>query len=529
MPNARNPQSRPWWRDAVFYEIYVRSFADANGDGVGDLAGIRARLDHLVDLGVDALWLTPFYPSPMADHGYDVADPRNVDPLFGDLTGFDALVTDAHDKGLRLIVDVVPNHSSNAHPWFVQALAEGPRSAARDRYLFRDGRGRKGSDPPNNWDSVFGGSAWTQVGDGQWYLHLFAPEQPDLNWRHPDVAADYEQTLRFWLDHGVDGFRIDVAHGLFKDPALPDAPGSSLDLMADTFVPTPTWNQPQVHDVYRHWRSICAADPREPVLVGEVWIGDPSVVADYVRPDELHLAFNFRLLFARWKPQLIRNAIETSIDSLSTVGAPPTWVLANHDVVRQVTRYGGGESGARRARAAILLLLALPGPVFLYAGEELGLPEVELPPEALQDPVWERSGHTIPGRDGCRVPLPWSGERPPYGFAPPGTTTWLPMPDDWGAYTVAAEHSDQDSMLRLYADALRQRRTQPALGDGALEWLEGPSDVLDFTRPDATRAIRCILNMSAQAIDLPDQEVLLSSGGLPDRQLPPDSAVWLIA
>jgi alpha-glucosidase len=523
MPSATNP----WWRDAVFYEIYVRSFADSNGDGVGDLAGIRDHLDYLIELGVDALWLTPFYPSPMADHGYDVADPRDVDPVFGNMDDFDALVAAAHAKGLRVIVDVVPNHSSDAHPWFVEAIAGGPESPARARYLFRDGRGPDGSLAPNNWDSVFGGSAWTRVADGQWYLHLFTPEQPDLNWRHPDVAADYERTLRFWLDRGVDGFRIDVAHGLFKDAALPDASTSSVDLMADRLAPTPMWNQPEVHDVYREWRRICAENTRDPVLVGEVWIGDSSVVADYVRPDELHLAFNFRLLFAQWKPQLFRSAITKSIESLRRVGAPPTWVLANHDVVRQVTRYGGGEDGERRARAAIVLLLALPGPVFLYAGEELGLPEVELPDGALQDPIWERSGHTIRGRDGCRVPLPWAGERPPFGFASPGTTTWLPMPAEWATHSVAAERADAGSMLRLYADALRRRRTEPAFGDGVLEWEISHDDVVDFTRPHATRALRCIVNMSTEAIDLPDGDVLLVSGPLDGHRLPADTAVWL--
>jgi alpha-glucosidase len=523
MPSA----SRPWWRDAVFYEIYVRSFADASGDGVGDLAGIQSRLDHLVDLGVDAIWLTPFYPSPMADHGYDVADPRDVDALFGTLGDFDALVADAHARDLRVLVDVVPNHSSSAHPWFVEALATGPGSPARDRYLFRDGRGPDRASPPNNWDSNFGGPAWTRVPDGQWYLHLFAPEQPDLNWRHPDVRTDYEQTLRFWLDRGVDGFRIDVAHALFKDAELPDAPRASLDLMADRLAPTPVYNQPEVHGVYREWRRICAERPQDPVLVGEVWIGDSEVVADYVRADELQLAFNFRVLFAPWDPQRLREAIERSIGSLAAVGAPPTWVLGNHDVERQVTRYGGGERGLRRARAAILLLLALPGPVFLYAGEELGLPEVNLPDEVLQDPIWERFGHTLRGRDGCRVPLPWNGDEAPYGFAPAGTATWLPMPDDWADRTVAAQWEDPASTLQLYADALRQRRSEPALGDGALEWNDSRPDVLDFVRPHPERPLRIVVNLSEKAIDLPAGAVLASSDELTNDRLPPDTAVWV--
>src|SRR4051794_23066521 len=447
--------SAVWWRDAVFYEIYVRSFADANGDGVGDLAGIRGRLDHLVDLGIDAIWITPFYRSPMADHGYDVADPRDVDPVFGDLAEFDYLIADAHDRGLRVVVDIVPNHCSIEHPWFREAIANGPGSPARERFLFRPGRGQSGSEPPNNWQSVFGGGAWTRVADGEWYLHMFTPEQPDWNWRHPDVKADHEQTLQFWLDRGVDGFRIDVAHGLFKAADLPStATGSSLDLLADRLEPTPMWNQPEVHDVYRRWHAICAAYDDESVLVGEVWIGDPKVVAAYVRPDELQLAFNFRLLFSDWSHSAYRRAIEDSLRDLQTVGAPPTWVLTNHDVQRQVTRFGGGDIGLHRAKAALLLLLALPGPVFIYQGDELGLPEVLLPDEALQDPVWERSGHTIRGRDGCRVPMPWSGSSAPFGFSPGRARPWLPMPNDWADLTVERQQNDPGSTLSFYRAAL---------------------------------------------------------------------------
>jgi alpha-glucosidase len=418
----------------------------------------------------------------MADHGYDVADPRDVDPLFGTRTDFDDLVAAAHARGLRVLLDIVPNHSSNAHPWFRQALSDGPGGPARERYFFRDGRGLAGAEPPNNWQSVFGGAAWTQVGDGQWYLHLFTPEQPDLNWRHPDVAADFERTIRFWLDRGADGFRIDVAHGLFKDPGLPDtATGSSLDLLADRFSPTPMWNQPEVHDVYRRWHAVCARYEQSPVLVGEVWIGDPSVVAEYVRPDELHLAFNFRLLFSEWDGPAYRRAIDQSLSQLHSVGAPPTWVYGNHDVQRQVTRFGGGSLGASRARAATLLLLALPGPAFIYQGDELGLPEVELPDEALQDPVWVRSGHTIRGRDGCRVPIPWAGPSAPYAFSPVDTATWLPMPPDWGALGVEAQQADPQSMLSFYRSRPQLRswtsfgRTHRARCDVSSTWARAPS------------------------------------------------------
>jgi alpha-glucosidase len=516
---------RPWWRDAVFYEIYVRSYADANGDGVGDLAGITERLDHVVELGVDAIWLTPFYPSPMADHGYDVADPRNVDPQFGDLADFDALVTAAHERGLRVTVDIVPNHTSNEHAWFRAALSAPASSSARARYIFRDGTGPGGAEPPNNWQSVFGGGAWTRVGDGQWYLHLFTPEQPDLNWRHPDVAPDFEHTLRFWLDRGVDGFRIDVAHGLFKDPALPStSAGSSLDLLADRLAPTPMWNQPEVHDIYRRWHAVAEEYAQAPVLIGEVWIGDARVVAEYVRSDELHLAFNFRLLFSPWSGPAYRHAIDESLGELTAVGAPPTWVFSNHDVQRQVSRFGDGAIGAGRARAAALLLLALPGPAFVYQGDELGLPEVVIPDEAIQDPIWARSGHTIRGRDGCRVPLPWAGPAPPYAFSRVGATPWLPMPDDWARLTVAAEQADPQSMFSLYRTALRLRRETASLHDGELIWQESASQVLDFVRP---HALRCIVNLGTTPVALPTATVLLASDALADATLPPDTAVWL--
>jgi alpha-glucosidase len=521
-----DPQTSPWWRTAVFYEIYVRSFADSTGSGVGDLNGIRSRLDHLVGLGVDALWLTPFYPSPMADHGYDVSDPRGVDPMFGTLADFDDLIGAAHERGLRLTVDIVPNHYSSAHPWFVEALASAPGSAARERFMFRDGRGPQGAEPPTNWVSSFGGPAWTRVPDGQWYLHLFAPQQPDLNWRNPEVGEDMERTLRFWLDRGVDGFRIDVAHGLFKAVELTDNPaGLSPDLMSETVEPTGMWNQPEVHDVYRRWHAICAEYAHEPMLVGEVWLGDAAQQALYVRPDELHLAFNFRLLFSGWDPEQMSDAIERSTRELQAVGAASTWVLSNHDVVRHPTRYGGGAIGRQRARAALLLILALPGASFLYQGEELGLEEVQVPDEALQDPIWEITGHALRGRDGCRVPLPWSGTVPPYGFTD-GDRTWLPQPEDWGPVTVSAQDHDPDSMLAFYREALAAR---PRSLDtrSPLAWNRRDS-VLDLGVPGAP-GIRVVLNLGTAPVPLPDGDVLLTSDPLSGGMLPPDTAAWLPA
>ncbi|MEE2046167.1 alpha-amylase family glycosyl hydrolase, partial [Nocardiopsis tropica] len=343
------PQSR-WWREAAIYQIYVRSFADSNGDGEGDLTGIRERLPHLAELGVDAIWLTPFYVSPLADGGYDVADYRDVDPRFGTLEDFDALLGAAHDLGIRLIIDVVPNHSSSAHAWFREAVAAEPGDPARSRYVFRDGRGPDGEQPPNNWKSIFGGPAWTRLKrpDGtpeQWYLHLFDPEQPDFDWTHQEVHDEFDDVLRFWLDRGVDGFRIDVAHGMVKDPGLPDiAEGAKADLL-DGSTTLPYFDQDGVHDIYRRWSAIAASYPGERALVAEAWVEDANRVARYLRPDELHQAFNFEYLTAPWDPSRLREVIDGSLAANGAVGATTTWVLSNHDVTRHVTRFGGGEQG----------------------------------------------------------------------------------------------------------------------------------------------------------------------------------------
>ena len=512
----------PWWRDAVFYEIYVRSFADGNGDGVGDLAGIRSRLPYLRDLGVDALWLTPFYPSPGADHGYDVADPRDVDPLFGDLAELDALVADAHDLGLRVTVDVVPNHTSDQRDWFRQALAAGPGSPERDRYIFRRGRGRDGAQPPNNWESVFGGPAWERVEDGEWYLHLFAKEQPDLNWRNNEVVEDAEQTLRFWLDRGVDGFRIDVAHGLLKDKRLRDNPAArDLELFGHGDEEVHSWNQPEVHEIFRRWRRILDSYDGDRMAVGEVWVRSDEDLALYVRPNELHLAFNFRFLMAPWNAAELRDAVDRSVRATAGVGTRPTWVIDSHDARRSTSRYGS----FARSYAAALLMLALPGAAYVYQGQELGLPEVELPPELIQDPQWHRSGGTKVTRDGCRVPLPWSGDVPPFGFSPPGTATWLPQPADWSTLTVAAQTGDDRSILALYRAALRLRRELPALGDGTMQWLPSPAKSLVFRRDPG---FVCAVNAGSRPHKLPAGTVVLASGPLDGDRLPPDTAVWLV-
>jgi alpha-glucosidase len=525
---ARTPFRRTdtdWWRDAVFYQVYIRSFADGNGDGVGDLAGIRAHLPHLAALGVDALWITPFYPSPMADHGYDVADPRDVEPVFGDLAEFDALLAEAHALGIRVTVDLVPNHTSEQHAWFQAALAAGPGSPERARYLFRDGRGPDGAEPPNNWPSVFGGPAWTRVADGQWYLHIFAPEQPDLDFTDPEVLADLETTMRFWLDRGVDGFRIDVAHGMAKPEGLPDMqPMEDTGLLDDHGPGDHRFDHDQVHDVHRRIRAVLDQYPGT-MAVGEVWVTDDDRLANYLRPDELQLAFNFKLLTADWDVDELRDAVVHSLATVSGTPAPACWVLSNHDRPRHVSRYGGGERGTRRARAAALLQLALPGVAYLYNGDELGMPDVDLPDEALQDPIWERSGHTERGRDACRIPVPWSGTAPPYGFSS-RAETWLPMPEGWESLTAAAQEDDPGSVLSLYRAALALRRTSPAFAGEGLDWVPAPDGCLAFRRPGG---LVCLLNLSGAPVPLPEGRVLLASADTAGGVLPDDAAVWLHA
>jgi alpha-glucosidase len=535
-----------WWRSAVIYQIYIRSFADSDGDGVGDIAGIRSRLGYLRDLGVDAIWITPWYPSPMADGGYDVSDYRAIHPDFGSLAGAEALIQDAHRHGLRVIIDLVPNHTSHRHRWFVEALTAGPGSPERERYIFRKGSGPGGEQPPNDWRSTFGGSAWTKVdGTDEWYLHLFAPEQPDLNWEHPEVHEEFADILRFWLDRGVDGFRIDVAHALIKHPDLPDVGVDHEDVLEPPDrTDHPHWDRDGVHEVYRAWRRLIDRYPGERVFVAEAWVDNAERLARYVRPDELHSAFNFDYLRCPWDAKSLREVIDGSMAALHRVGAPATWVLSNHDVTRHVTRYGrsntGGrgprtedqlepvdlERGVRRARAAALLMLALPGGAYLYQGEELGLWEVEdLPEEVLQDPTWERSGRAVRGRDGCRVPIPWSGDAPPFGFSPDGARPWLPQPPAWKAHTVEAELGNPHSMLELYRAALRIRADHPALGDGTLRWLDAPHGALLFEREPG---FVCAVNVSADPFPLPaDTTVLLASRPLPDNLLPPDTAAWL--
>jgi alpha-glucosidase len=534
-----------WWRSAAIYQIYPRSFADGNGDGVGDLAGVRSHLSYLAQLGVDAVWFNPWYASPMADAGYDVADYRAIDPLFGTLSEAEALIDEAHALGIRIIVDIVPNHCSDAHPWFRQAIEAGPGAAARDLFWFRPGRGENGELPPNNWHSIFGGPAWTRTKNpdgtgGEWYLHLFAPGQPDLNWENTLVHKEFEDVLRFWFDRGADGVRIDSAAMLIKDPQLADFDPDNPP------VPHPFNDRDEVHEVYRAWRRIADSYEQPRALIGEVWLPDaPERFALYLRPDELHTSFNFDFLGCPWDASAMRKVIDDGIALHAPVGAPATWVLSNHDVVRHVTRYGRADTrfsldyrqlgvysdlalGEKRSRAAILLLLALPGSAYIYQGEELGLYEVEdIPDEVRQDPMFWQTNGANPGRDGCRVPMPWSGVAPPFAFSPDGATAppWLPQPRLWRGYTVEAEQGNPASMLELYRKVLHQHRTLPELGDGPLDWLAAKPEVLAFSRGGG---FVCVVNLSAGTVRLPPhQELMLASGPLDGDGLPRDTAVWL--
>ena len=535
-----------WWRDAVLYQVYPRSFTDSDGDGVGDLAGLTARLDHMAALGVDGIWLSPFYPSPWTDGGYDVSDFRDVDPSLGTLSDFEAMVRAAHKRRLKVMIDIVPNHTSLEHPWFQAALKAGPGAPERELYVFRDGKGPGGESPPTNWRSTFGGPAWTQVPDGQWYLHMFAPEQPDLDWRHPRVREEFRGILRFWADKGVDGFRIDVAYAMAKDLDEPLRDlvhvegGRFEDILANP--DHPLLDRPEVHEVHRDWRRVTDSYDPPRAMVGEVWLPSERRVL-YTRPDELHQAFNFDFLQTPWDADAYRRVIDSSLSDAHEVGTVPTWVIGNHDVVRPVSVLGlpadtdlkawllsdgldpqpDPEQGQRRARALVLLELALPGSAYIFQGEELGLPEVaDLPTTALEDPRWDNSEYTDKGRDGCRVPLPWNSEGPSFGFGRNGS--WLPQPSWWGQYSVEVQARQRGSMLRLYQAALSLRPDCNV--DGEVNWdpdlNQGP--LLAFWRGGY---VLVLVNTGSDPVPLPEGEVMVASAPLPGDELPGEAAVWL--
>lgn len=555
-----------WWRSAVIYQVYPRSFADKSGDGIGDLPGITERLPSLAALGVDAVWLSPFYTSPQKDAGYDVADYCDVDPLFGTLADFDEMTNRAHDLGMRIIVDIVPNHSSDQHRWFQEALAAAPGSPERARYMFRDGKGDNGEIAPNNWESVFGGPAWTRTTNadgtpGQWYLHLFDSSQPDFDWQNPWVREQFRDILRFWLDRGVDGFRVDVAHGMIKADGLPDytppadagsmgggtMPSSDLEPGIDASADAPTppyWAQDGVHEIYRDWREVLNEYEGNRVLCAEAWVEPLSKLARWVRPDEMHQAFNFSYLSAPWGAGELRAIIDESIAAFASVGAPSTWVLSNHDVVRHASRLAVTEEnpqgagigpkskglpdtavGLRRARAASTLMLGLPGSAYIYQGEELGLPEaIYLPDEARQDPTWFRTNGERYGRDGCRVPIPWEADAPAFGFSPTGES-WLPQPTDWNTYARDQQVGVEGSTVELYTLALKLR-AEHRLGLGSLAWLPGyGDDVVAFTNG----AVTVVSNTGSSEVPLPEGRIVLSSAPVGDGVIAGDTTVWVVA
>lgn len=529
-----------WWRSGVIYQIYPRSFLDSNGDGMGDLAGITQGLTKLQELGVDAVWLSPFYRSPQKDAGYDVSDYCDVDPLFGTLEDFDWLLQTAHDLGLRVMIDLVPNHTSDQHAWFQKALAAKPGSPERSYYHFKDGRGENGELPPNNWVSMFGGPAWTRVSDGQWYCHLFDSSQPDLNWANPAVQAEFESILKFWLDRGVDGFRVDQPHAMAKAEGLPDHPyveEAGAGFIEGREAP-PMWFQEEVHEIFRSWRKILDSYPGERAMCGEAYVLPLSLMAKWVRPDEFHQTFNFRFLDAGWELEPLRAAIDESFAAFGGVGAPSTWVLNNHDVIRSASRFGGefgratasdgigpqnpqpdAELGLAKARAAALFMLALPGAAYVYQGEELGLPEhTTISPEHRQDPTFFRTGGKRVGRDGCRVPLPWSRGGIANGFS--ATKPWLPQPASFAELARDQQETDPASTLSQYKRAL-QLRSQLQLGSGDFNWVR-TEGILDFRNGP----IRVIHNFTDQPVELPAGELLLRSAG-ESPAIAPNETVWI--
>lgn len=542
--SALDAASVPWWRRGVVYQVYVRSFADGNGDGTGDINGLRDRLLYLRDLGVDAIWINPWYKSPLHDGGYDVADYRQIEPRYGDIADAEALMVEARELGIKVIVDVVPNHTSSAHRWFVEAEAAPIGDVSRERYHIRPGKGTDGSEPPTNWTSVFGGSAWSRLPDGEWYLHIFDHTQPDLNWEHPEVREEFSSVLRFWLERGVDGFRVDVAHGLVKDMEWPDIDELDRQLMEGASTENhPFWDRDGIHEIVRDWRTLLnefSTPGHERMMVAEAWVSPASRLARYLRSDEYHQSFNFDLLASEWDAASMRNIIVEAHAQASGVGSTPTWVLSNHDVVRHATRYGLPKDtdwrswlldgphdildvplGQRRARAAALLLLGLPGSCYIYQGDELGLEEVwDLPIEVLDDPVWEQSGRTKKGRDGCRVPIPWSTDGPSYGFG--DGEAWLPQPPTFSEASAQAQFGNDDSMLELYKRAIAVRRSN-FIDDEDLTPVDVGADVVAFSRGSG---VQCWMNLGDSPVALPTgADVLVASVEL-GTDLPANAAAW---
>ncbi len=531
-----------WWRTAVVYQVYPRSFADANGDGIGDLKGIISRADYLKNLGVDAVWMSPFYPSELADGGYDVANYRDVDPKIGTLEEFDQLIHEFHERNIRVIVDIVPNHTSDQHPWFQEALAAEPGSPARERYIFRDGRGEHGELPPSDLASHFSPLAWTRVPDGQWYLHLFAKEQPDLNWDLPEIREDFLKTLRFWSDRGVDGFRVDVAHALVKnlDP-LPSRSGYTVDLIPEDGT-DPLFDRDDLQEIYREWRAVFNEYDPPRIAVAESWVPHSRKFL-YASPDSLGQVFNFDLVASEWGAEDYKKIVDQNVEFERESGSSSTWVLSNHDIIRHATRLAfprgldqsawyeanrfnpnvDVELGLRRALAGTLHILGLPGSTYIYQGEELGLPEVlDIPDEDMQDPTWERYGHKSKSRDGCRVPIPWTRSGSSFGFGPNGSH--LPQPQWFGDYSVEAQEGVPGSALELYREAIALRNT--LLGDNSFRWIHTDDSVLHYERNNGWQVIT---NFGDTPVDMPVGEVLICSAEHDGTMLPGNATAWLRA
>ncbi|NCV98443.1 MAG: alpha-amylase [Actinobacteria bacterium] len=509
-----------WWRNAVIYQIYR----------MGDLKGVEGRLESLSELGVDAIWFSPFMSSPQKDAGYDVSDYTDIDPLFGTLEDFDSVLSKAHDLGLKVIVDLVPNHSSSEHPLFKAALRAGKGSPERSYYHFADGKGEDGELPPNNWQSVFGGPAWTRIDDGQWYLHIFDSSQPDFNWGNPEVEKFFHGVLRFWLDRGADGFRVDVAHALIKEPGLPDVEELSSSMTGSDSDPKdekphPHWGQEGVHEIIRGFRKVIDEYDNR-AMAAEAWILPLSKMAKWVRKDEYHQAFNFEYLATEWEARRLKEVVDESLFEFGAVGAPSTWVLSNHDVIRHVTRLSYKEipkqgdgigpdypqpdeaKGQRIGRAASAFMLGLPGSSYLYQGEELGLPEhTTLESEYRQDPTFFRTNGERVGRDGCRVPIPWEADAPAFGFSETGKS-WLPQPQNYRGYSRDRQQGVAGSTLELYKRLLSLRKSN-ALGDGNLAWVE--SLCTDSTLAYMNNSVLVVANFGLDSLALPEGELLVTT------------------
>jgi alpha-glucosidase len=539
-----------WWQTAVIYQIYPRSFADGDGDGIGDLRGVESRLESLQALGIDAIWFSPFFKSPQKDAGYDVSDYRSIDPLFGSNEDFDELLAKAKSLGIRIIVDLVPNHSSDQHELFQAALKAAPGSPERDMYMFRDGKGENGELAPNNWESVFGGQAWSRITEadgslGQWYLHIFDSSQPDFNWDNPKVHEFFAGVLRFWLDKGVDGFRIDVAHGLVKAEGLPDI----SEAMSQTFEydpknPHPFWGQEGVHEIIRSWRKILD-EYEDRVMCAEAWVLPLSRIAKWVRPDEYHQTFNFGYLESPWEKLALVKVVSESLEAFGHVGGISTWVLSNHDVIRHASRYGfdklppqgvgigpdndqpDEQRGQLIARAATAFMLGLPGSAYLFQGEELGLPEhTTLEGKYRQDPSFFRTNGERVGRDGCRVPLPWEAEAgKSFGFNTTGES-WLPAPASYKKYSRDVQEGVEGSTLELYKQLIAMRKHY-SLGSG--EFRFAPEYENETSLAYLNDQVLVISNFGPAPVSIPWGEILASSqvGLISEGNLEANQTVWI--